>query len=287
MRRIRSTEIEGLERDMKLATVRLAEGTALAHLVGDTLQVHAFADAGAWLQAGAPALPETGKAAMDAAEADFAPVIPSPGKIVCVGLNYREHILEMGRELPQWPTLFAKFADALIGAHDPIVLPPGSEAVDWEAELAIVIGQQVARGTREQAAAAIAGFTVANDISARDFQRFTPQWLQGKTFDATTPLGPYLATTDEVGVNPDLQLECAVDGATKQASGTGDLVFDPVGLVEYISSITTLRAGDVILTGTPGGVGDGRSPKEFLAAGSVVETSIAGIGSCRNECVAR
>lgn len=272
---------------MKLATVRLAGQTSLARLQGETLHVYPFTDVGAWLKAGCPELNGNATSTLAADHADFAPVVPAPGKIVCVGLNYREHILEMGRELPERPTLFAKFADALIGANDPIILPPRSQAVDWEAELALVIGRDISRGTRQEAEAAIAGFTVANDISARDFQRFTPEWLQGKTFDDTTPLGPYLATVDETGVCPDLALECTVDGSTKQSSGTGDLVFDPAGLVQYISSITTLRAGDVVLTGTPGGVGDGRNPKEFLTAGNLVETSIASIGSCRNECIER
>ncbi len=270
---------------MKLATVRTAGRTALAQLIDDSLHLYPFTDVGAWLKAGSPDLAGTSVQVIDEAEANFAPVVPMPGKIVCVGLNYREHIEEMGRELPQRPTLFAKFADSLIGAFDPIILPLGSEAVDWEAELAIVVGRDVTRGTAEEAASAIAGFTVSNDISARDFQRFTPQWLQGKTFDSTTPLGPYLVTVDETGVDPDLALSCTVDGVVKQSSGTGDLVFKPVDLVQYISSITTLRAGDVILTGTPGGVGDGRSPKEFLTAGSVVQTSLVSIGSCQNTCV--
>lgn len=273
---------------MKLATIRTAQGHALARESGDELLLYTFSDVGAWLAAGSPELADGEETSrIKAEDADFAPVVPEPGKIVCVGLNYREHILEMGRELPQRPTLFAKYPDALIGAHDPIILPPGSEAVDWEAELAIVLGKTVTRAPREEAAEAIAGFTVANDISARDFQRFTPQWLQGKTFDDTTPLGPYMATVDEVGLNPDLLLACDVDGVTKQSAQTADLVFDPAELVSYISQITTLRAGDVILTGTPGGVGDGRSPKEFLAEGSVVSTSIAAIGTCRNICVTR
>ena len=163
----------------------------------------------------------------------------------------------------------AKFADALIGANDPIVLPPGSEAVDWEAELAVVIGSRVSRATEEEAAAAIAGFTVANDISARDFQRRTTEWLQGKTFDATTPLGPFLLTADESGSAPGLEISCTVDGFTKQKADTADLVFSPVELVRYISAVTTLNPGDVILTGTPGGVGDGLTPRNsWLTAAS-------------------
>ena len=273
---------------MRLATVRTEGGTTAAVEVDGALRLLPFADVGEWLRAGSPAVEQyDGGARLALEEADFAPLVTAPGKIVCVGLNYREHILEMGRELPLHPTLFAKFADALIGANDPIVLPPGSESVDWEAELAVVIGSRVSRATAEEAAAAIAGFSIANDISARDFQRRTPEWLQGKTFDATTPLGPFLLTADESGSAPELEISCTVDGATKQQADTGDLVFGPVDLVRYISAITTLNPGDVILTGTPGGVGDGRTPKEFLTDGSIVTTSIDGIGECRNACILR
>lgn len=273
---------------MKLATIRVENGTSLAIEDNADLVLLPFEDVGSWLRAGSPSLSglrDTKR--IPASAADFAPVVLNPGKIICVGLNYREHILEMGRELPEHPTLFAKFSDALIGANDPIVLPPGSTAVDWEAELAVVIGQKVSRATDAESRAAIAGFTVANDISARDFQRRTVEWLQGKTFDATTPLGPFLVTTDEIGSAPDLELRCEVDSTLKQEAGTGDLVFDPASLVSYVSAITTLHPGDVILTGTPGGVGDGRSPKEFLGEGSTVTTSIAGIGTCRNICITR
>lgn len=273
---------------MKLATVRIDGVTSAAVETDGALALLPFADVGDWLRAGAPDVGQQGGGVrLPLDEVDFAPLVTAPGKIICVGLNYREHILEMGRELPTHPTLFAKFADALIGANDPIVLPPGSEAVDWEAELAVVIGSRVSRATDEEAAAAIAGFTVANDISARDFQRRTTQWLQGKTFDATTPLGPFLLTTDESASAPELELSCTIDGVTKQKVNTADLVFSPVELVRYISAVTTLNAGDVILTGTPGGVGDGLNPKEFLAAGSVVTTSISGIGECRNACILR
>lgn len=285
---MRLADLENGIIDMKLATIRTAQGNTLARESEGELLLYPFSDVGAWLQAGSPELVDGEETARLSAEsADFAPVVPVPGKIVCVGLNYREHILEMGRELPERPTLFAKYPDALVGANDPIILPPGSDAVDWEAELTIVLGSTVSRASSDEAAAAIAGYTVANDISARDFQRFTPQWLQGKTFDDTTPLGPYVVTVDELGLNPDLQLDCEIDGKTKQSSQTADLVFDPTELVRYISQITTLRAGDIILTGTPGGVGDGRSPKEFLTEGSTVTTSITSIGTCTNTCATR
>jgi acylpyruvate hydrolase len=214
----------------------------------------------------------------------LAPVIPQPGKVLCVGLNYRNHILEMGRELPEHPTLFAKFADALIGPRDPIALAPESAAVDWEAELAVVIGATVRRASEEEAAAAIAGFTVMNDVTMRDWQFRTKEWLQGKTFEATTPLGPVLVTPDELpgGVRPKLAMTCAVNGEVMQKADTSDLVFDPVALVRYASVITTLRPGDVIATGTPGGVGHARKPARYLADGDVVVTEIAGIGRLEN-----
>ncbi|XVQ09583.1 fumarylacetoacetate hydrolase family protein [Spirillospora sp. CA-255316] len=218
-------------------------------------------------------------------EADFAPLVTRPSKVVCVGLNYKDHILEMGRELPPHPTLFAKFADTLLGARDDLLLPAASEAVDWEAELAVVVGRRVRNADRRTARAAIAGFTVANDVSMRDWQRRTGQWLQGKAFEATTPLGPVLVTPDEVDGAEDLEISCTVDGVVKQRSRTSQLLFTPADIVAYVSAITTLHAGDVLLTGTPGGVGAGRTPAEYLRPGQVLTTTIEGVGSCRNACV--
>src|ERR1019366_2446959 len=165
------------------------------------------------LYRGVPGEPRTGASAVPVAEADFAPVVTQPGKIICVGLNYRAHILETGRELPEYPTLFAKFADTLLGPRDELVLPSVSERVDWEVELGVVIGSPVYRATPEEALAAIAGYTVINDVSMRDWQRRTLQWLQGKMFEHSTPAGPYLVTPDEVGHAADLEVRCEVDGA--------------------------------------------------------------------------
>ncbi|GAB2853431.1 fumarylacetoacetate hydrolase family protein [Actinocorallia aurea] len=218
-------------------------------------------------------------------EADgYAPVVPDPGKILCVGLNYRNHILEMGRDLPEYPTLFAKFTDALIGPEDDIRLAPESDAHDWEAELVVVVGKAVRRATEEEAAEAIAGFTVMNDVTMRDWQFRTREWLQGKTFEGTTPLGPVLVTPDELpgGVRPALEISCSVDGEEMQRANTGDLVFDPVALVRYLSTIMTLRPGDVIATGTPGGVGHARKPARYLQAGSKVVVEIEHIGRLEN-----
>jgi acylpyruvate hydrolase len=216
----------------------------------------------------------------------YAPVIPAPGKIICVGLNYAHHIREMGRDLPDYPTLFAKFPEALIGAHDDVALPPeAADAVDWEAELAVVVGSPLRRAGVDEAAAAIAGYAILNDVTMRDWQYRTPQWLQGKTFEATTPFGPVMVTPDELDADAGLELSCEVDGETVQQSNTADLVFDPARLLSYISGILTLNPGDVIATGTPGGVGHARDPKRYLAAGSILVTRIAGIGELRNTVV--
>jgi acylpyruvate hydrolase len=211
---------------------------------------------------------------------DYAPLVPRPEKIICVGLNYRTHIQEMGRELPEYPTLFAKYARALVGAHDPVVLPAGSTQVDWEAELGVVIGAEVRHATAEQARAAIAGYTVVNDVTARDVQFRTVQWLSGKTFERSTPVGPWLVTDVEPG-----EISCTVDGDVMQKADTADLHFDAVALVQYISTILTLAPGDLIATGTPGGVGHARTPARYLVAGSELLTRVEGVGECRNVCV--
>lgn len=219
--------------------------------------------------------------------ADFAPVVPQPSKVICVGHNYTNHIKEMGRDLPSYPTLFPKFADTLIGANDDIVKPAETDAFDWEVELTIVIGKQVRRATEQEAAEAIAGFTVMNDISVRDWQFRTIEWTQGKIWDSTTPVGPYLVTPDEVGgVRPALPVSTTVDGHVMQSDDTGTLLFDPVFLVHYISTMITLRPGDLIATGTPAGVGHARNPQVYLTGGQTVITAIDGLGACTNRVLA-
>jgi acylpyruvate hydrolase len=212
--------------------------------------------------------------------------VPRPGKVICVGLNYRAHILEGGREPPQYPTLFAKFADSLLGARDDLVLPSVSERVDWEVELGVVIGRPVHRATPAEAAAAIAGYTVINDVSMRDWQNRTLQWLQGKAFEQCTPAGPYLVTPDEVGHAADLEVRCEVDGAVMQQARTSDLLFGPAEIAAYASQVITLKPGDLIATGTPAGVGAARTPPVFLRPGNVLRTWIEGLGECVNRCVA-
>ena len=279
---------------MRLLTFRAPGGTGLraGRLEGDEVTELDFPDVGALLAAG-PGWKEAAAAAggprHPLAALDLAPVVVAPRKIICLGLNYETHIKEMGRELPAYPTLFAKFARCLVGARDPIVLPAVSQRVDWEAELAFVIGSEVRHAGRAAAGAAIAGYSVLNDISVRDYQNRTLQWLQGKTFESSTPLGPHLVTPDELvddpAETPDLPIRCEVDGDVRQSSRTGDLRFGPAEIVAYVSRILTLEPGDVIATGTPGGVGAGRQPPLFLSPGQVVRTLIEGIGELVNECV--
>jgi acylpyruvate hydrolase len=263
---------------MRLATIRTAVGTAAVRVDGDTAIEVGAPDVGALLTD--PGWRERAAAADGPRHMvgilNYAPVVPRPGKIVCVGLNYRTHIQEMGRELPAYPTLFAKFAEALIGPYDDLVLPPESDAVDWEAELAVVIGQRVRYADGDGARAAIAGYAVLNDVSMRDWQFRTNEWLQGKTFEATTPFGPHLVTADEVA--PDAQIVCELDGEVVQSSRISDLVFSPVELIRYISTILTLSPGDVIVTGTMGGVGHARKPPRYLHPGQKLVTRIAGVG---------
>lgn len=273
---------------MRLTTIRTADGTHAARVVGDRLVELPAPDVAAVLGGGPDALRDAATARgpeWDAGDADYAPVIPNPPKIICLGLNYEPHIREMGHDPPGVPTLFAKYSSALIGPRDRIVLPSVSDQVDWEAELAFVIGQPVRHADPRAARAAIAGYTICNDVSMRDWQHRTPQWLPGKTFESSTPVGPALVTPDEVDDARDLRVRCEVDGQLRQDARTSELVFDPVAIVEYVSQILTLLPGDLISTGTPGGVGAGMTPPTFLQPGQVVRTVIDRIGELVNECV--
>jgi acylpyruvate hydrolase len=273
---------------MRFATIRTGYGTTAARLDGDMLIPLAAADVGEMLAAGGqgPGLAREGAEPVPVAEADFAPLVPRPEKIFCAGLNYRTHIAETGQEMPEYPTLFAKFAETLLGPRDDLVIPSVSERVDWEVELGVVIGSPLYRATAEEAAGAIAGYTVINDVSMRDWQRRTLQWLAGKAFQHSTPVGPYLVTAGEVANAADLEVRCEVDGVVMQQSRTSDLLFGPADIAAYASQIITLRPGDLIATGTPGGVGAARKPPVFLKPGNVLRTYIEGLGECVNQCVA-
>jgi acylpyruvate hydrolase len=274
---------------MRLVTLRTDDGTRAARIDGDEVVVLPFDDVGRLLASGADW--------QDRAEQEgprrplggvrLGPVVPHPSKVFCVGLNYLRHIQEGGGDVPSYPTLFAKFADALTGPYDDIVLPASSEGVDWEAELVAVVGRTVRNASPSEAAVAIAGYTVGNDVSMRDWQRRTTQWLQGKTWEASSPVGPALVTTEETGgARPDLAITCLVDGQMMQDARTSDLLFDPVDVVAYASTIMTLRPGDLIFTGTPDGVGAARTPPVFLKDGQVVTSRIERLGEMMNAFVA-
>ena len=280
---------------MKLVTFRTTDGH---HAVGRVdgsgepddavveIDIDGAPDVGAllaidgWQQAAASADGQTHRLG----DLDLAPVVPAPQKVLCVGLNYRNHILEMGRDLPEYPTLFAKFATTLTGPYDDIAAPVEDEALDWEGELTIVIGRPCRRVDEQQAAGSIAGYTVANDISMRTWQFRTKEWLQGKMWEASTPVGPMLVTADEWQPGP--AVSTTVSGEKMQDAPTSDLLFGPAFLVSYISTMITLQPGDLILTGTPGGVGRARKPERYLAAGDLVETTIEGLGTLHNKVVA-
>jgi acylpyruvate hydrolase len=267
---------------MRLATIMTASGTRAVRIDVDEAVECGPSDVGALLAAGdwrARAAAADGPR-HPVADLSYAPVVPRPGKIICVGLNYRSHIIEMGRDLPEYPTLFAKYPEALIGAFDPLMLPAESDQVDWEVELAVIVGRRVRHADPAAAAEAIAGYSIINDVTMRDWQFRTREWLQGKTFEATTPFGPHLVTPD--GIAPDAKISCLIDGEVMQDSTIADLLFGPVDLVSYISTILTLNPGDVIATGTMGGVGHARKPPRYLQSGEMLAARIEGIGQTIN-----
>jgi acylpyruvate hydrolase len=212
------------------------------------------------------------------------PVVPQPSKIICVGHNYAAHIEETQRERPDYPVFFSKFASTLTGPYDDIPLPPESQAVDYEGELTVVIGERGRRIRTETALRHVAGYTVANDISMRDYQYRTHQFLQGKAWDASTPVGPDLVTLEEV--TEPLALQTFVNGEKTQDASTDLIIFDVATLVSAVSEFTVLEPGDLILTGTPGGVGYRREPKLLLTPGDVVVVEIGQVGRIENRCVA-
>jgi acylpyruvate hydrolase len=208
--------------------------------------------------------------------------VQGPGKMICVGHNYREHILEMKREIPPYPVVFAKFANTIIGPEDDIPFYPISEQLDYEAEFAFVIGKRAKNVSQADALDFVAGYTIVNDVTYRDLQRRTIEWLQGKTVDGSAPMGPWLVTSDELQDPSGLEVVLTVNGEVRQKSNTANLVFTVQYLVEFLSSIATLEPGDIILTGTPGGVGVAREPQVFLKNGDVVRIEIDKIGVLEN-----
>lgn len=215
-------------------------------------------------------------------EIDLAPLIPDPAKVLCVGLNYRDHVGETGRSLPEYPDVFTKFAGTLIGSRDDIGGREVTESLDFEGELAIIIGAEGRDIPESDALSHIAGFSIMNDITARDIQYRGTQWVLGKSVEGSTPLGPELVTLDEIPDLDDLHLETRVNGEVVQSSNTSYLIFSPAKIVSYLSQFFTLSPGDVIATGTPAGIGAKRTPPLWLRKGDLVEVEVAVLGSLRN-----
>jgi acylpyruvate hydrolase len=210
--------------------------------------------------------------------------VGAPTKIVCIGLNYRRHAEESGAPLPEFPMLFSKWSSALTDPDSDIPLPPESSLVDWESELAFVFGRRCRRVGAGEAHEVVFGYTAANDVSMRDFQNHTTQFLAGKTWDRSTPLGPAVIPAAELGgTSPDLAITGCLNGRRMQDSRTSDLIFSIPRLVEYMTTIMTMEPGDVVLTGTPSGVGVAASPPRGLSDGDVYEVEIEGIGRLRNQ----
>lgn len=215
------------------------------------------------------------------------PCVPNPGKIICVGLNYRKHAEETNLPIPDYPILFNKFKNALSAHGDNIVLPRGAQQVDYEAELAIVIGKRTKEVSKKDALHHVYGYCIANDVSARDWQLRTPQWMLGKTCDGFSPIGPYLVTADEVGNPNHLRIRSIVNGEVRQNSSTSDMIFHCDEIVSYISHHFTLEPGDLILTGTPEGVVMGYPPEMqvYMKDGDMVTIEIQKLGSLTNRFV--
>ncbi|GAA1172899.1 Ureidoglycolate lyase [Corynebacterium glaucum] len=272
---------------MRLATIRTStangDTTTAARIDGDgtATAIKGYADVGALLHepewARIVAHAEGGR--LDFTEHHLAPVIPRPGKIICVGLNYAKHIDEMGHDRPDVPTLFIKYPEALIGARDDAEIPEfNSATLDFEGELAVVVGKHARHVREADAERYIAGYTVINDYTQRHFQKRTQQWHQGKSLEKTAGFGPWLDTDWRPGPT----LTTTVNGEVMQHAPTDDLVFSPAKLVEFISHLYPLAPGDVIATGTPDGVGHARDPQRYLADGDTVRVEIEGLGHIQN-----
>jgi 2-keto-4-pentenoate hydratase/2-oxohepta-3-ene-1,7-dioic acid hydratase in catechol pathway len=286
---------------MRIATLQTSAGPRAAVLQGaGYVDLHAtdsalptsvrqILEAGpAALQAARQAAQSPSAVRVDAASARLLAPVPDPRKIICLGLNYRDHAAESGAPIPKEPVLFSKYASALIGPTDKIVLPPVSQEVDYEAEMVIVIGKRGRPKNADEALPYVAGYCVGHDVSARDWQlkKDQKQWMVGKTFDTFAPTGPHLVTADEVPDPHNLPIRLRLNGQVMQDSNTKQMIF-PIGTVlTYLAQVFTLEPGDLIFTGTPPGVGFARKPPVFLKAGDVVEVEIEGLGTLRNPVVA-
>lgn len=215
------------------------------------------------------------------------PCVARPGKFICIGMNYRDHVKETGAEMPREPTVFMKATSALAGPNDPIIQPKGSRKLDWEVELAFVIGQECRYADHAVALKAIAGYFVCNDVSEREFQlERGGQWDKGKGCDSFGPIGPWLVTADEIPDPCNLEMWLSVNGKLYQASSSGEMIFRPTFLVSYVSEFMSLQPGDIITSGTPAGVGLGQNPPTYLKTGDIVELGIERLGKQRQVVVA-
>lgn len=267
---------------MRLTRIQLDDATVVAREEGDHYVALPFNDFNTlfaqddWQE----------KAALDGphvliSEAVLAKTL-EPRQVFCIGLNYKGHIQETGKPTPAFPTIFAKFASTLTAPNADLPYTGVSSELDWEVELGIVIGRTAKNVSQEQAREHIAGYTVVNDISMRDWQNRTNQWFQGKNFEASTPVGPCIVTADEVDHASDLRITCTIGDEVLQDGRTSDLLFGPEELIAYISQFTALLPGDLILTGTPSGVGNAMNPKRFLQVGEILHSEIEGIGKISN-----
>lgn len=220
------------------------------------------------------------------ADAQLLAPIPRPQKLICVGLNYRDHAEETGAQIPKVPTIFNKFTTAVIGPGEKVVLPKVSKAPDYEAEFAFVIGHGGRNIAAEDWQKHIFGYTLVNDVTARDYQRATSQWLMGKTFDTFAPMGPWIVTADEIADPHDLDIQMEINGEVLQDSNTRELIFKIPDLIAFLSSVFTLEPGDVVSTGTPAGVGFARKPPRYLHAGDQMTVRMPAIGELHNPVVA-
>lgn len=211
--------------------------------------------------------------------------IPKPDKFICIGLNYRDHAIESGMDIPELPTVFTKYPNAVCGPYDDVILPSVSDQVDYEAEFAFVIGKTCKNVAKEDWQDVVFGYTCVHDVSARDYQLATSQWTIGKTFDTFGPMGPVLVSKDEIPDPHNVRISLDLNGETLQDSNTNQFVFDIPYLVEYLSKVMTLEPGDVISTGTPPGVGFARKPPVFMKPGDEAVVRIEGIGELRNRCI--
>lgn len=274
---------------MKLASFRLRGVPSFGVITNDGVAVATtefqtrFADLRAVLDADAAdeLLDNTGEL-VSASELEFLPPVTNPDKILCVGVNYRPHIEEMGREVPDYPVVFVRFPGSLVGHEQPVLRPRVSEQFDFEGELAVVIGKRARSVSRQEALDHVAGYCCFMDGSVRDWQRHTMQFTAGKNFDKSGAAGPFIVTANEIPDPSVLQLTTRVNGRVMQSGRLAELVFDIPALLEYCSTFTELLPGDVIATGTPGGVGAARTPPAWLKSGDELEVDIPGVGVLRS-----